>query len=493
MTTEPAAASTEPAAASTEPAAGPDTAVDAYLRETRERRLADYVEFLRIPSISALPDHAGDCRAAAEWLAGRLEAIGLEHVEVSETGGHPIVYADWLHAAPPAGQTTTAAATTAVVYGHYDVQPVDPLDEWTSPPFEPVIVGDRILARGASDDKGNITIIVQAAEALLKTRGLLPINVRFVFEGEEESSSVHLDPWLAANAHRLTGDVALICDAGFFAGNLPAITTALRGIAYVQIDVTGPFQDVHSGAFGGIVANPANALAQIIASLKGPDGRILVPGFYDDVDPLSPDARAAFAKLPFDETAATKMLGVTESVGEPGYTTLERRAGRPTLDVNGIWGGFQGEGSKTIIPGRAHAKVSCRLVANQDPSRIIALLHDHIAKVTPPGVTVEVHDLGTGRPSFSPIDLPANKALARAMADVFGREPVYVMEGGSIPFVAAFETLLHLPVVIMGFCPPDGNFHAPNEWMHLANFESGIRTMVRYWDELASLPRSGNP
>jgi acetylornithine deacetylase/succinyl-diaminopimelate desuccinylase-like protein len=497
MTTEPAAASTASVAASapgasSAPGAGLDEAVDAYLRETRERRLAEYTEFLRIPSISALPENAGDCRAAAEWLARRLEAIGLEHVEVSETGGHPIVYADWLHAEPvhaaPAGQVARATATTAVVYGHYDVQPVDPLDEWTSPPFEPVIVGDRILARGASDDKGNIAIILQAADALLKTRGALPINVRFVFEGEEESSSVHLDPWLAANTQRLTGDVALICDAGFFAGNVPAITTALRGIAYIQIDVAGPFQDLHSGSFGGIVANPANALAQIIASLKGPDGRILVPGFYDDVVPLGPEARMAFADLPFDEPKATKMLGVTEFVGEPGYTTLERRAGRPTLDVNGIWAGFQGEGGKTIIPGRAHAKVSCRLVANQDPDRIIALLRAHIATVTPKGVTVEVHDLGTGRPSFSPIDLPANKALARSMAAVFGREPVYVMEGGSIPFVAAFETLLHLPVVIMGFVPPDGNFHAPNEWMHLGNFEAGIRTMARFWDELATLP-----
>jgi len=457
-----------------------DPAIDSFLASTHARRLDEYVEFLRIPSISALPEHEVDCRAAAAWVGDRLRAIGLENVEVSETAGYPIVYADWLHA---------EGAPTAVVYGHYDVQPVDPLDEWASPPFSPVIVGDRVLARGASDDKGNIAIILQAAEALLATRGHLPINLRFVFEGEEESSSASLEPWLAANRDRLGGDVALICDSGFFAGNVPAVTVALRGIMYAQIDVTGPFQDVHSGVYGGMVANPANALAAIVAALKGPDGRILIPGFYDEVLPLGPADRAAFAALPFDEDAARAALGVTELVGESGYTTLERRAGRPTLDVNGIWGGFQGEGSKTIIPGRAHAKVSCRLVANQDPDAIFERFRAHVEAVAPPGVRVSVECLGTGRPSYSPIDLPANQALARSLRAVFGQEPVFIREGGSIPFVATFETLLGLPVVIMGFTPPDGNFHAPNEWMDLANFENGIRAMVRYWEELATIPR----
>jgi acetylornithine deacetylase/succinyl-diaminopimelate desuccinylase-like protein len=468
----------EPAA---EPIAEPvtDEAIEVYLVRSHDRRLADYVEFLRIPSISALPEHAADCRRAADWLAERLGAAGLEHVEVSETGGHPIVYADWLHAAGP----------TAIVYGHYDVQPVDPESEWRSPPFEPALVGDRILARGASDDKGNVTIILQAAEAVLATHGSFPINLRFVFEGEEESSSIHLDPWLEANQERLRGDVALICDSGFFAGNLPAITVSLRGLMYAQIDVIGPFQDLHSGQYGGIVANPANALAGIIASLKDPDGRVQIPGFYDDVVPLTADDRAAFAALPFDEEAAREALGVRELVGEIGYSTLERRAGRPTLDVNGMWSGFRGEGSKTIIPGVAHAKVSCRLVANQDPERIFARLVDHVRAVTPPGVTVDIHNLGVGRPSLTPMDSPANQALARAIRAVLGRDPLYMREGGSIPFVATFETLLRLPVVIMGFMPPDGNFHAPNEWMDLGNFEAGIRTMIRYWDELATLPR----
>ncbi len=458
--------------------ATPAMDLDALLGSTRERRLAEYLELLRIPSISGLPDHAADCRRAAEWLADHMRAAGLEHVEVAETGGHPIVYADWLHA---------EGTPTAVAYAHYDVQPVDPLDEWRRPPFEPVVDGDKVFARGASDDKSSCAILIQAAEAVLATRGRLPINLRFVFEGEEESTSAHLEPWLAANTQRLGGDVALICDSGFFAGNLPAITIGLRGIMYAQIDVTGPFQDVHSGVYGGIVENPVNALARIVAALKDADGTIAIPGFYDDVVPLDAAARAAFAALPYDEAAARAGLGVATFVGEPGYTTLERKAGRPTLDVNGIWGGFQGDGTKTIIPGRAHAKVSCRLVAAQDPDRIFEQFRDHVLKVAPPGVTVEVTDLGSGRPTLTSAELPAAQALARALEAEFGRPPLYVYEGGSIPFVATFEELLHLPVVVMGFTPPDGNFHAPNEWMDMANFESGVRTMARYWDELAAL------
>jgi acetylornithine deacetylase/succinyl-diaminopimelate desuccinylase-like protein len=459
-------------------ASRPALDLEAQLGSTRARRLADYLELLRIPSISALPEHAADCQAAAEWLAEHLRAAGLEHVEVSQTGGHPIVYADWLHA---------PGAPTAVAYAHYDVQPVDPLDEWRRPPFEPVVDGDRVFGRGASDDKSSCAILVQTAEAVLAARGRLPLNVRFVFEGEEESTSAHLEPWLAANLDRLAGDVALICDSGFFAGNLPAITIGLRGIMYAQIDVTGPFQDVHSGSYGGIVANPANTLADIISALKDRDGTIAIPGFYDEVVPLDAAARAAFAALPYDEPAARAELGVGAFVGEPGYTALERKAVRPTLDVNGIWGGFQGEGSKTIIPGRAHAKVSCRLVANQDPDRIFERFRDHVRAVTPPGVTVEVTCLGTGRPTLTSPDLPAAQALARALEAEFGRPPLYIYEGGSIPFVATFEELLHLPVVVMGFTPPDGNFHGPNEWMDLVNFEAGIRAMARFWDELALL------
>ncbi|HEU4673394.1 MAG TPA: dipeptidase [Candidatus Limnocylindrales bacterium] len=458
-----------------DPSSG-DPAVDRYLDESRDRRLESWKELLRIPSVSALPEHAGDCRRAAEHVGAELRRIGMEHVEISETGGHPIVYADWLHA---------EGAPTVIAYAHYDVQPVDPVNEWRNPPFEPTVDDGRILARGASDDKSSVGILSQAAEALLAARGSLPVNLRLVFEGEEETTSEHLEPWLAANRERLAGDVALICDSGFFAGNLPAVTIGLRGIMYAQIDVRGPFQDVHSGVYGGAVENPANALARIIAALKGPDGRILIPGFYDDVVPLSDADRAAYAALPFDEDEFRETLGVPALVGEDGYSVLERRSGRPTLDVNGIWGGFQGEGSKTIIPGAAHAKVSSRLVANQDPARIFAALRDFVLRIAPPGVEVEVRDLGSGRPTLTPIDDPWTQAFARAIGETFGREPLFVREGGSIPFVATFETLLGVPVVILGFTPPDGNFHAPNEWMDLANFEGGVRSMVRYWDELA--------
>ncbi len=461
-------------------AAAPDAALDAHLDATKDDRLESYKAFLRIPSISAIPAHADDCRAAAQWLAHELGAAGLEHVDVAETGGHPVVYADWLHAPD---------APTVIVYGHYDVQPVDPLELWTSTPFEPIVVGDRILARGAADDKGQIHAHLMAAAGLLATRGAMPINVRYVFEGEEESSSVHLDAWLEANRERLVADVAIISDSGFFEGNLPAITLSLRGIMYAQIDVVGTAVDLHSGGFGGAVQNPANALAQIIAGLKGPDGRIRIPGFYDAVVALSEDDRAALAALPFDEAEYLQRLGLPALVGETGFTTLERRAIRPTLDVNGIWGGFMGEGSKTIIPAHAHAKVSCRLVADQDPDSIFEAFRSYVDEIAPPGVTTTVRYLGGGHPSLTPMDHPATRAAARALEATFGHAPVYIREGGSIPVCASFSSLLGLPVVLLGITPPDDNAHAPNEWMDLGNYETGIRTFARMFDELVDLPR----
>ena len=463
----------------------PDTAseaFEAYLAETSERRLESYKAFLRIPSISALPEHAADCRAAADWIARDLEAIGIEHVRVDETGGHPVVYGDWLHA---------DGAPTIVVYCHYDVQPVDPLDLWQSPPFEPVIIGSRMLGRGASDDKGQLHLHLRATEALLATRGALPVNLKFVFEGDEESSSEHLDGWLKANAERLAADFALISDTGFFDGNLPAITVGLRGLMYAQIDVTGTDVDLHSGSFGGAVQNPVNALAQIIAALKGPDGRIRVPGFYDDVAPLTELDRASLAALPFDEEAYRAKLGLPALVGEEGYTTLERRGARPTLDVNGIWGGFQGEGTKTIIPAHAHAKVSCRLVPDQSPDTIFARFKAYVDEIAPPGVVTSVQMLGGGDASLTPIDHPATQAAARALEAVFGREPLYMREGGSIPVCSSFSRILDLPVVLMGFDPPDQQAHAPNEWMDLNNYEGGIRTVARMWDEVAALGKAG--
>jgi len=454
--------------------------LEEHLTSTRDDRLEGYREFLRIPSIGALPEHTPDVRRAAEWLAASLEAAGVEHVEVAETGGHPVVYGDWLHA---------EGAPTVLVYGHYDVQPVDPLDLWTSPPFEPVIVDGRMLARGAADDKGQIHAHVMAARALTATRGGFPINVRYVFEGEEESSSAHLAAWLEANRGRLAADVAIISDTGFFEGNLPSITVSLRGLMYAQIDVVGSPVDLHSGGFGGTVENPANALAQIIAALKGPDGRVRIPGFYDDVEELSAADHAAIAELPFDDERFRVDTGVPALVGETGYSTLERRATRPTLDVNGIWGGFQGHGAKTIIPAHAHAKVSCRLVADQDPVDIFAKFSAFVADIAPAGVTVGVQDLGGGRPSRTPVDHPVTQAAARALERVFGRAPLFTREGGSIPVTADFASILGLPVVLLGFAQPHDNAHAPNEWMLLDNYEGAIRAIVATFDEIAALPR----
>jgi len=458
--------------------AASDMALERFLDENRDARLESYKALLRIPSISGVPEHASDCRAAAEFVAEDLRSGGMEHVEVSETGGHPVVYADWLHA---------AGRPTMLVYCHYDVQPADPLDLWESPPFVPVVKEGKMLARGASDCKCHVSMYARAVEALMRTRGKLPINVRFVIEGEEEASSVHLDAWLAANRQRLSADFAVISDTSFFEGNLPAITVGLRGIVYFQLDVVGSPIDLHSGVYGGAVDNPINALCQIVAALKGPDGRVSVPGFYDDVVPLTPVDKAAFERLPFDEKAYLDSIGVPTLHGEPGFTTLERLGARPTLDVNGIWGGFEGEGPKTIIPAHAHAKISCRIVANQDAEKIFGLVAAHIARVAPKTVKYSIQRLGDGNPSLTPIDTPATQAAARAIEATFGAAPLYIREGGSVPVCASFESILGLTTVLLGFAPADGQFHAPNEWMWMSNFETGIRTIARYWDEVAEL------
>ena len=456
-----------------------DPAIEAHLAATRDARLESYRDFLRIPSISALHDHAPDVRRTADWLANALRTAGVEHVAVEETGGHPVVTGDWLHA---------EGAPTVLVYGHYDVQPVDPVELWHSAPFEPVVEDGRIVGRGAADDKGQIHAHVMAAAAILGVTGRYPINVKYLFEGEEEISSPSLGAWLTARRDRLTADAAIISDTGFFEGNLPALTVSLRGMLYTQIDVVGPPIDLHSGGYGGVVQNPATALAQILAALKGPDGRIRVPGFYDEVLPLDDDERAAMARLPFDEEVYREHTGVSALVGEVGYTTLERRSTRPTLDVNGLWGGFQGEGAKTIIPAHAHAKVSCRLVAAQDPAVIFERLRDFVTDITAPGVTATVQLIGAGRPSQTPIDHPISQACARALEAVFGQPPVYIREGGSIPVAASFESILGLPVVLMGFVQPDEHAHAPNEWMDLDNYEGAIRAIIRAFSEIGSLP-----
>jgi acetylornithine deacetylase/succinyl-diaminopimelate desuccinylase-like protein len=452
------------------------TDIENFLARTADERLADYLEFLRIPSVGTLSEHARDMERAASFVAARLEAMGIENVEVSPTPGHPVVYGDWLHA---------DGAPTVLVYGHYDVQPVDPLDLWRRPPFEPVVEGGRVYARGAADDKGQVHLHLWAARAWLETRGSLPLNLRFVFEGEEESGSANFEPWVTANAHRLGSDVAVISDTGFFEGNRPAITIGLRGLMYAQLDVTGPKLDLHSGTYGGNVENPAQVVARMVARLKNPDGSVAVPGFYDEVRELSQREREEFARLPFDESAFREEHGLLELVGEPGFLPLERRGARPTLDVNGIWGGFMGEGSKTIIPAHAHAKISCRLVADMDAQRTFERVRDFLLADVPRGVRAEVKLISAGRWSLTPIDHPATEAAAAALQEVFGEQPVYLREGGSIPAAATFGSVLGLPVVLLGFTPPDDQAHAPNESMRLDNYEGGVRTIVRYWQRLA--------
>jgi acetylornithine deacetylase/succinyl-diaminopimelate desuccinylase-like protein len=452
-------------------------AAEVYLSETTQERLKELDAFLRIPTIGVLAAHDGDVRIGAEWLAERMGSVGLEHVEVSETGGHPVVYADWLHA---------EGAPTVIVYAHYDVQPVDPLQEWVRPPFEPRFEDGRVFARGAADDKGQVHLHLWAARAWLATAGRLPLNVRYVIEGEEEAGSPNFKAWLEANRERLAADLIVVTDTGFFEGNRPALTVGLRGNTYLQVDVTGPEHDLHSGSFGGLVQNPANALVRILASLRDGEGRITVPGFHDDIRDLSAAEHAALAALPFDETELAAQIGVSQLFGEPGVGAVMRRCARPTLDICGIWAGFQGEGSKTIIPAHAHAKISARLVPDMDPQETFERLRDAILAVDVPGVEVSVTLHDTMRPFVVSVEHPAARAAARCLADVFGQEPLYIREGGSIGAVASFDEVLGRPALLLGFTNPDDNAHAPNESLVLANLEGGIRTVLRLWAELAA-------
>src|SRR3954447_14097021 len=457
-----------------------DLDIEAALDESRAARAESLLEFARIPSVSALPEHAGDMRAAAEWIADRLRRLQATEVEVIDTPLHPIVYGR-IHEAE--------GAPTALVYCHYDVQPVDPIELWETAPWEPFLRDGRFVGRGVADDKGQLVMHLSALEAMRAAGKAPAVNLTFLFEGEEEYGSESLYRWIDANPDRLQADVAVISDTGFFEGNVPAITVGLRGIMYAQVDVELSPVDLHSGMYGGTVQNPANALAPIVAALKGPDGRVRVPGFYDDVVPLNPSDREALASLPFDEDAYRSGIPVSALVGETGFTVLETRGARPTLDVNGMWSGFQGEGAKTIIPAHAHAKISCRLVADQDPRKVFEGLERFVAEVAPAGVTVTTTFLHGGDPSRTPTDHPATQAAARAIRAVYGIDPVYIREGGSIPVTAAFSRQLRLPVVLLGFSQPACNAHAPNEWLDLDNFERGTRVIVRLWDELATIPR----
>ena len=457
------------------PLSGPE---EAHIVAAHAERMQRYADFLAIPSVSAIPEYAPDCRKAAEWLAAELRRIGAQRVEVSETGGHPIVVGERIE---------DPNLPTIVIYGHYDVQPGDPLDLWKTSPFEPIVRDGRMLGRGSADDKGQILIHLAALEALLSTRGKLPVNVKYLFEGEEESSSVNLERWMAANPERCSGDAVIISDSGFFDGNRPALTVGLRGITYMQVDVRNSDVDLHSGSYGGAVINPANALASMIASLHDENRHVTVPGFYDDVVELTPDDRAAFAALPFNEASYLAGIDAKATQGEAGFSTVERRGARPTLDVNGIWGGFTGDGSKTIIPAHAHAKISCRLVTAQDPARIALQVEAALKAAAPRGLQVEVQNLGNGYPFLTPLGDPYLSAAASALKETFGADPLYIREGGSIPIAALFQRELLLPVVLLGFTPPDDNAHAPNESMDLGNFEGGIRTVIRALDAIAAL------
>lgn len=456
---------------------------ETFLTEHREEHLEQYKTLLRFPSISTLPEHKQDVLDCATYLADHLRDIGFDHVALLPTHGHPIVYADWLHATD---------APTVLVYGHYDVQPVDPLPLWETPPFEPDIRDGKIYARGSSDDKGQVFMHLKSVEALLRTTGSLPVNVKFCIEGEEEIGSVHLPDFLSAHAELFRADVLVISDTSLLGPNQPAICYGLRGLTSLQINVRGAKGDLHSGLFGGAVQNPIHALAHIIATMHdSASGRVTVDGFYDDVDTISPREQAAFQALGQDEQALTAELGVPSLFGEAGYTAVERTWVRPTLELNGIYGGFQGEGTKTVIPSEAHAKITCRLVPQQDPLRILDAIEQHVHKHCPAGVDVSVTRMDSGYPYLTPFDHPAIQSAATALEAVYGTPAAFTRMGGSIPIVETFDRLLGLPVVLMGFALPDENFHAPNEHFSLANFDLGMRVLCRYWEALPSALRPG--
>ncbi|MCY4115320.1 MAG: dipeptidase [Caldilineaceae bacterium] len=447
-----------------------------YLDGNQDRYLDELLDFLRIPSISALPERAGDVARAGQWVAQRLSSAGAENVEVLPTGGHPVVYGDWLHA---------EGKPTILVYGHFDVQPVDPVELWTHPPFEPTVVDGRVYARGASDDKGNMLAPILAVEALLRSGGAAPVNLKFCFEGQEEIGSPQIPEFMPAHVERFASDLAVSADGGQFSETEPLLLMSLRGICGVQIDVHGASTDLHSGLHGGRIQNPIHALTQILGSLRRADGTVAVEGFYDDVAALTEVERAAIARVPFDRDEYLCEVGLDEEFGEPGYTNRERGWVRPTLEMNGIWGGFQEDGIKTVLPNAAHAKITCRLVADQDPERIIGLLEEHVAQHAPPGVRVEVNPLSIrGRPYSIAADHWGNRAAAAVLTEFYGREPYQTRSGGSIPITGVFLEQLGIDTIGFGFGIEDENYHAPDEFFRLASFRKSQRTYVRLLEEL---------
>ncbi|MEO8482404.1 MAG: dipeptidase [Acidobacteriota bacterium] len=448
-----------------------------FIHANRDRFLDELKDFLAIPSISALPEHGADVRRCAEWTAEEMRRIGLQNVSLMETPGNPIVYADWLGA---------PGAPTVLFYGHYDVQPVDPLELWESPPFEATIRDGEIYARGAADDKGQVFMHLKAIEAHLVKGGRLPVNIRLIIEGEEEVGSVNLDNFIRANTSLLQADVVVISDSAMFDHDVPSICYALRGLVYYQIDLRGTLSDLHSGVFGGAVANPAMVLAQILAQMKDKSGKVRIPGFYDDVLPLSDEERAAWQTLPFNEKKYRKDLGAPKLAGEAGYSVLERVWARPTFEVNGLLSGFTGDGAKTVIPAIAMTKVSMRLVSNQDPDRIGELFEAYLKKVTPKTVELTITRMHGGKPWIAGYDTAFVRAAGRAIEQGFGKAPVFCREGGSIPVVSTFKEELGLPAVLFGIGLPDENAHAPNERLEVSNFHNGILASAILYDEIAA-------
>ncbi len=446
----------------------------AYAQEHRARFLDALKEFVQIPSVSTLPEHRADLARAAGWVADRLTDAGLA-ARVIPSDDHPAVYAEWMGA---------PGRPVLLCYGHYDVQPPDPLDLWTSPPFEPVQRGDDLYGRGASDDKGQLLIEVFAVESLLRAAGRLPVNVKFFIEGEEEIGSPRMLPFIKKQRQLLRSDVALVCDGSFYAAERPALETGLRGMVYTEVELRGANRDLHSGQYGGAAPNPIEGLARMIAGLRDRRGRVAVPGFYGSVQPPSEFERGSWDALGFRDEEYLEHLGIDVAPGEAGYGILERRWARPTLEVHGIAGGFTGAGGKTVIPARATAKISMRLVPNQRPETVLRVFTRKVERLTPPGLRSEVRVISASGPLAVSPDAPAIRSAALAIEDVFGRAPVYIRSGGSVPVTPAFQRTLGAVPVLMGFGLPDDNLHAPNEKFHLPNFSRGIETVIRFLQRL---------
>ena len=446
-----------------------------YVDFHKSNFLNELGEILKIQSISADPSKKDEVHQCAEKIADMMQAASVENVRIFETEGNPFVYGDYLHA---------PGAPTVLIYGHYDVQPVDPLNEWETPPFEPTVRGEDLYARGSTDDKGQLLIHIKAFETYRKLFGDPPVNLKFIFEGEEEIGSVHLDLFIRSHKDLLKADTVLISDTAMYGRDLPSICYGLRGMAYLELTVENSSFDLHSGSFGGAVENPAHVLADIVSKLHDKYGRVAIPHFYDDVLAVPEEERREISRLPYSDEEFLRQSSAVAPYGEFGYTTNERLWIRPTLDVNGIYGGFTGEGAKTIIPSRAAAKISMRLVPNQRSAKILDLFDAYIKQIAPPTVRVLVRKMHSGEPALIPIDHPSIKATAEALENVFGKKPFYIREGGSIPEVLTFQEALGAPVVLLGFGLPDENSHAPNEHLYLKHFFDGIKTMAVLYDKL---------